>query len=553
MVRLVGPQDIPYADIRVTRRAIQPPVDRSAAELANLSEKTTEILNHARDQQIENEVGEAEASTRRELDELRLRIENEPLETGPDGKPVVGPDGRQLSYTDRWQGEADAIMARNAAGLSAPNARQLWTERTRGVLNEERAEVLQLGQRRMLADARAGLITAVAKDQELLIDDNATERARTGALQRIDAMIASAVDRRMLGADEGARMAAVAHEAAAQFERSQGMRATAQAHEERIIAESNNDYATAMELARDIDEPLMRDMVTDRLNARFDQIDRARGEEQRNAMTAAITQIENGVLINDLPESLKRTLIQNQQWDDVRDYANNRRIAMNNGGVLASESEAYADELIGSGTSTPDSTREFATRTDIEWARMNPDDQARVRHAQAFLRGEEPATPGGQTLIESGNRDTLAYATNFAIAQGFNIGYAGGTQGSAATALANRRRAQFEGFIYGAVRRFVQENNRAPQSQAEMEEIARLATLRVSGGGRTEFVFQTGQEEGRQVRVAMANIPQWEATRLTRYWQVQVNGGRQPSPDQYAALAVWIEQRYAIELAQGGR
>ena len=82
MARLTGPLDVPYANVRNTRRVIEPALDQTGAQLTALGNATQEILGRVRDQQIENQVVEAELKTRRDLDQLRIEIENAPASDG---------------------------------------------------------------------------------------------------------------------------------------------------------------------------------------------------------------------------------------------------------------------------------------------------------------------------------------------------------------------------------------------------------------------------------------------------------------------------------------
>ena len=533
MVRIYRPEDVPSVNLTNEVRVTRINEDPTNAAMVEFAERTRGIVDAARDQQIENEVRLGELQMRERLDKARQEAENNP---------------DYESMPDRWNDLAAGIDQELSERFRAPAARALWRERADAMLSGERRTIFERTQMRAVETARAGLITNLGEMERAMTDPDATEETRNLAYSSIERALTDAALRRTIGVDDAARMLESARGAQETFRREVGLRQQAQQSEDQIFSD-NPTLAVALERAREIENPLLRDAVTNRVEARYSQQERERDQNVRNALSTAVRTLENGGSLLDIPAGTRAFLVNEQQWDNVRSYAES--MASNGGnGPPARVSEARADALMVEALSDP---RDFAVRTDIATdPNMNADDRARVMRYQAYLRGDEPMTEGGQTLIERGYADTIATATRYAEARGVDICVNGGSQTDRRVREGNQRRARFEQFIMGATRRFIEENGRAPRPN-EQEEIARAATMGVRSGGDTEFVYQTGQESGRRVRVPLASIPQWEVNRLSRVWMLTQNNGAAPSTEQRAGMGAWIEGAYAQELAEGGR
>ena len=493
--------DVDQVAVRNTRRVIEIQASPEGEATAAIGRATLAVLNQARDQQIENDVATAELTTRRELDELRARLDEDP-------------DNSTLPQ--RWDEGAAEIVERNAANLTSPRHQQLWRERSTATLETERRGIIALQQQRTVESARAGLIQAVGLAEQTLVDENATPAARAAAMNIIETSVKRARDRHTIGADDAERMLVATRGRVAEFERTQGMIAQAQTEEDRIWAESGGDYSVAQEMAREL-TGTMRDTVEDRLATRFNRDEAGRREALDDAMEEAYAAIENGTSIDRLPQAQRDIITRAGQLDTLRTYLNNRNAP---GGIVSAQSEAIADELLASAVDDP---RAFAN-ADLEvfLAGMNADDRARVRRRQQYLRGEGTDTDGGQTLIERTYADMRAAGVIEANRAGVDVDSAG----SGGDNIANR--GAFNAFMMGAARRFVETNNRAPNAR-ETQEMARTAMLnwRVSGNGQRRRLYQgglirEGRERGRpEVSVNYSQIPQWEADRIVRLLQAQ--------------------------------
>ena len=508
MARLRGPMDVDQVAVRNTRRVIEIQASPENAANAAIGRATLTVLNAARDQQIENDVATAELTTRRELDELRARLDQDP-------------DNSTLP--ERWDKGAAEIVERNSAALSSPRHQQLWRERSTATLETERRAVVALQQQRTVESARAGLIQAVGLAEQTLTDENATPAVRAQAMSVIETSVARARDRHTIGADDAERMLVATRARVAEFERTQGLLAQAQSEEDRIWAASAGDYSVAQEMAREL-TGTVRDTVEDRLATRFNRDEAGRREALDDAMEEAYAAIENGTSIDRLPQGQRDIIIRAGQMDTLRTYVNNRNAP---GGIVSAQSEALADELIAGSVDEP---RAFAN-ADLQpyLANMNADDRARVRRRQQYLLGESTDTDGGQTLIERAYADIRVAGVIEANRNGVDVDSAG----TGGDNIANR--GAFNSFMMGAARRFVDENNRLPNSR-ETQEIARTAMLTWRVGTRTPFGTNRGQQrrlyqgglirEGREagtpeVRVNYSQIPQWEADRIVRLMQVE--------------------------------
>lgn len=524
-VRVVGPQDVALTNVSNQTRVLDHPRDRSGETLAAVGNAVSEIVDAARDQQIENQVAAAELRTRKQLDELRDEVDQDPDHS---------------TMQARWAEGAARIVAENAGGLRTEAWQNAWRARATQMLETERRTIGQLQETREVEAGRAGLIEQVQGAQQALVDPNSSPAMRATALATITEHVNSAVSRRTIGADDGARMIATARGALAEYEATEGLRAQSQVLEDEIVRTSGGNYAAAMEAAREIPNAQMRDTVTERLERRFNQIESARHESVRVATADALERIENGELLSDIPRGTREVLIANAHWDEIRNYARSRATNMGGGSILASQSEAVADELLADALS-PEGARVFANM-DLtpHLTRMNPDDRARVQRHQAYLRGDAPATEGGQTLIERAYDDIRAAGVIRANENGIDVDGAGQNGRN----IANRGR--FNAFIMGAARRFVDENHRVPRGP-EADEIARMAFLRAQGTfgpDQNRRVYSSGtinNGTAPAMRVRYSQIPTWEVARLARMFR-DANDGANPTVAQ-------IENAYALELA----
>lgn len=530
MARIPSPRDATVETaVSNRRRVIEVAVDNSGAQMSRTGSAVMEVLNRARDQQIENEVASTEMRTRRDLDQLRVDVENAP----------VGKDGAEPDIPALWDEGAQRIREQSLSGLSAPMARRAWEQRADALLTQERSSIVQLQQRRTVERARAGLLTTISEAQTTLVDENATPEARAQSLQTIETMVNRAVSRRTIAADDGARMIAGARANAAEFERERGMRARAQGEEDRIWTESGGDYGTALEMARDIEEPGLRDMVEDRVTTRASRQRSAESEATQNAMGRAYAHLERGGSIEGLPRGDRDVITRAGMMDTLRNYVRARA-----GGAdgeswtqMTRQSELIRARMEGV-AADPDLARVFA-RVDLgaalsaEDARalgvpegtviangMMPADLNALVQRQREMRGEVPVGNTTQTIVDRAFNATIAVARRRALALGVNVTYSG--TGTNNEANENRqRRAQFESYVMFEVRAYVEANSRPPMP-ADMDRIAQDA-LRESSRpgmfGRADrgYRFEAGGE-GQARRVPYVNIPEWQVRRLVRVW-----------------------------------
>ncbi|TXH47205.1 MAG: hypothetical protein E6Q97_27605 [Desulfurellales bacterium] len=511
MVTIPGPADVRTVQPGVTRRVVNMPYQRAmqpAAEGAATARATgavadaaSEIARRASDQQIENEVAAADMRQRKEIDALVAE-----LRADPDWS----------TYETRFAERSSEITQRNSESLSSRRAREIWRERTTERTYAGQTAIRTLARERQIENGRAGLISNVNAAEQTVQDPNATPEARALALEVIQTQVQRAVERGIVAEDDGATMIARAQNAHLQFERTRGMRARAQAEEDRIWAESGGNLGVALEMARDIDDVELRDLATDRIEARFSQSERTRQDSVRNALESAFSHIEGGGTLDGLSAGVRDVLTRAGQMDSLRTYARQRTAG--GGGIPNEESEYIADSLL---AAAEEDRRAFA-RADLNeyMPRMNPDDRRRVREHQQYLRGETPNSESGELLTTRVYNDIIAIARPLAERSGIAV-----------TGQAERTRetrGQFETYMMGAARRFVAENARRPNA-SEIDEIARTALLEartpgVFGMGRqTRRVFEnrmlgSGDNAVPGVRVRYSDIPEWEVRRLMRVW-----------------------------------
>ncbi len=530
MVTIPGPRDVQVVSPRVTRTVRSVPYQRAdqvstagADALRQAGNAVVELTNRISDQRIENEIVDVEMRQRKEIDALAATFEN---------------DTDYETFEQRFADQAGEITARNLESLSSQRARNLWQRRANENTYRAQQAISNLSRQRGVEMARAGLITNLQTAEATLQDDNATAEARALALQAIEGQIATAQARGVLAADDAAERLARARNANLEFERTRGMRARAQAEEDRIWSESGGDLRVAYEMAREL-EPLMRDTVMDRIEARYSQGERARENSTRAAMEQALTHLEGGGSLDGLPTGVRDVITRAGRMDDLRTYIRNRA----GGGSIANEaSEAVRDGILAAAVEDPAG---FA-RLDLTplLPQMNADDRAAVVRQQQYRRGEAPATDGGDDLVDQSFTEVWSIAEGMAQARGVRIE---GNNGANA-----QRRGQLRTFLMRATRRFVQQNARQP-TMAEREEIVNSALLRAQSGER---VFENrivreggvrigdrnfGGRDAPRIRITIGNIPQWEAERIARLYRQQY--GRMPRPDE-------IETIYSAETAQ---
>jgi len=512
MVTIPGPAEVRTVSPGVARRVANVPFQRAmpvAAEGAAtarafgaVADAASEVARRASNQQIENEVAAAEMRQRKDIDALTEELRADP---------------NWQTYEPRFAERSSEITQRNAESLSSPRARRIWEQRTAERTYASQTAVRTMARERQIENGRAGLITNANTAEQTVQDPNATPEARALALEVIQTQVRSAVQRGIIGEDDGATMIARAQNAHLEFERTRGMRARAQAEEDRIWAESGGSLGVALEMARDIDDVELRDLATDRIEARFSQSERTRQDSVRNAMETALMHIEGGGRLDGLSAGVRDVLTRAGQMDSLRTYAR-QRTAGGGGGIPNEESEYVADSLI----AAAEEDRAGFARADLNeyMPRMNPDDRRRVRDHQQYLRGEAPNSESGELLTTRVYNDIIAIARPLAERSGIAV-----------TGQAERTRetrGQFETYMMGAARRFVAENARRPNA-SEIDEIARTALLEASTGGvlgmgrQTRRVFEnrmlgSGDNAVPGVRVRYSQIPEWEVRRLMRVW-----------------------------------
>lgn len=518
-VTLPGPANVPVVSVRTTARVHDVPVDQSGAGLARLGAATVELTNRIRAQQIENDIVRADTALQTDLDRARLEFARDPdYETIP----------------ERYEQRAQEIIERHGQSFRAPLARRQWEQRSTERLARSRGQIDQLVFQRGTEAGRAGLIENANALELIIQSEDQTPEARAAAMVRLEEAVRGAQQRGFIAEDDAATMIGRARHAAAVFERTQGLRAQAIEHEDSIWRESGGNLSVALELAREIDDPAMRDMVTDRVNARHNESEAARRDNVRGAMEAAMTHLEGGGTIDGLSAGVADVLTRAGHMNDLRAYAADRSA----GGLLRFPAAASASALAELMIEARRDPAGFASR-DLTGERlhMNADDFEEALEHQGYLRGEAPEE--GPSLVQRAFDDVLAIAEPMAQASGLNVR-------SDAADNAEMRGA-FRMFMLREARAFVAENNRRPSAQ-EAEAIARTALLeaRTPGvmgmGGSRRRVFESRTRGGADVRVRYSQIPEYQQRRLIRIFMSE-NNGREPSETD-------IEAMYQLEIAQ---
>lgn len=540
-----GPLDVRRANLSAVGAVQVADGSRAAASVAQISQAVEKVLNTARDQQIENDVARAELLTRRDLDALRVKLDED-----PDNETLV----------TRWTEGAREVVERNASRLGSPMHQRLWRSRADALIESERRGMENLRQTRIVESARAGLIDAVGQAQITMTDANASPQARAEAFTIIETAVNRAVERRTITADAGARMIQAANAAQAEFASQQGLIVQAQTEEDRIWAESGGDLATALELTRELSGPL-RDSVENRIEQRFSQAQTARNQSIDDAMGRAYAAIEQGVTLDQFAASNPgdtAVITQRGQMDTLRSYQRSRVVGSGAGVEVTNRlSEARREGFLAL-AEEPDTAREFANLdlyAPLEPAEaavlglpagqsvaqnLQPDDLRALRQRQRELRGEEPMGDSNQTIVNRAYTLLRNYAEPVAQARG--VGLSDREEDRKTT-------MRFRGFLLREARDFVEANNRLP-TQREIQEITDTALLQSRGGlfnSTQRRVFEGG--EGREVRVPYSLIPEYQQRRLMR--QIIASGREFPeTPEGAAAAERAVEEAYMLQRSE---
>jgi hypothetical protein len=545
MVRITGPQDVAFTQVNNTRRVIQPAANDAGARLAYVGAATKEILDRARDQQIENQVADAEMKTRLDLDALRGELEQSQDDPS--------------TYEKTWEDRARQIVDDNAAKVTSPRHQQLWRQRMDDALVREHIGVTQLVQQRVVQQAQAGFIESVGSAQRVLVDENATPEARAAAMTTIETLTARAVQRRTIAADDGARVVESARGAVAAFEREAGLRQRAQGEEDRIWAAAGGDMNTALEMARDLDGSL-RDDVTDRLVTRFSRQGAAERQQLDDSMERAYTAIERSGNLDSIAPEDRAVIVRNGQLDTLRTYLRSRAgvtgsdhawtAATRRSQLLTNSLLAYAEDnqtAATFGALDLNAPLDEATASALGMqagqsvrAQVMPDDYMRLRRRQREETGEIAATDDIGEAITRAYNAVWRYAQPLAQSRGVSL---------SSRKKDAERVALFRGFLMAEVRDFVTEKNRTPSAQ-DIQQITELALMNTrgpgvfnSGLGRTERrVFEAHQ--GARVIVRYSQIPDYQRQRMTELY----DQSGLPTPDTKEEMEHIVEQMYAEEL-----
>lgn len=538
MVQIRAPLDVPHVEPRNEYRPTETAPNPEFNAIFQVSERVREIVDRAREQEIDNDVRRGELNLRTRLDGLRRSVEQDP---------------DYASMPERWGEAARQIDTEISDEMSSPMHQRLWRDRAERVLSEEGRYINGRTYERAVEQARAGLITNIGALRRSAIDPNASPETRATAIQGIERELANAALRRVLTTDQAAQELEQARNAQAEFDREQGMRQRAQTEEDRIWAEAGGDYATAIGLVRQIQDPALRDMVEDRVSVRHQRDEAGAAETLESAMERAYGLVENGETLEGLSAGDRRVIIAAGNMDDLRTYARSRSTP---GGTEAFNrtSTAYRDVIFSAAADRERSSvlasvnlnqplmgREaqvlgVAEGTSLR-AVMTPGDFNEVEARQRELRGEPSADGSPNDLINNTfNNRLLPRARQLAAMASVNVQPNNGNSDDAQET--RTRRAAFEGYLYGELRAHIQTFN-APPNDAEIDAIARSALTRSAGGGTfgmgrtTRYRFEASPTA--PVNVPYENILPAQRERLIRAW-IRAGNTEDPSPDQIARM-----------------
>lgn len=547
MVRVLGPIDVPQTSLRNQRRVTEVAVDRSGEAMATFGRATSQILNQARDRQIENDVAKAELRTRREMDELRVALDKDP-------------DNETLAT--RWEEGVNEIMQRNAATLTSPAHQRLWQERTTRALEAERRSIVELQQTRFVDGARAGTIEVVSEARRTLVDPNASPQARAAAMDVIQTTIARAVEQRVLTASQGAAELEDARNAQAEYDATQGMIEQSTTQSQAIVQQAGGSASRALELVRALPPGQLRDRTEDRVLEYYNQQEflRSRAERAENdavddAMERARVAIDRGEGITNADRDL---LVRRGLWDEVQ----NARAAAGPGALVGP----------GRGERLPAGASSIARNTILAWARdpngglerfAGLDLRAPLTDAQAaqfgldsgvsLLTQLQPEDFSALRDMQVGESDDnqvqdiyeqiLSYAEIVAgLPENGNLNLR--SQRNADAATINR----FRGFILREAEAFASSGQAL--TQADVQRITSLALARSRGGGflgmggRQSYTFMAGQD-GNTVLVPLARIPMYRRERIALDYY-RANPDAEPLSDE--EMEALIVERFNAEI-----
>jgi len=523
MARITRPLDVPHVTPTNNYRPTPVADNPVWAATRELSETVQGIVDTAREQQIDNDVRRGELNLRTRLDAVRQQVEQDPdYETMP----------------QRWTEAARQVDEELSQGMTSPMHQRLWRERAERMLATEGGVIHERTQMRAVETARAGLITNLGELRRTITDPNTTPETRREAQRLAEIAIAEAANRRTLGMDDAAQQLNGIRDTVAEFDRTEGLRAQAQAEEDRIWLAARGDYATAMGMVNQIQNPQLRDTVGDRVSQRHAREEAGASETLESAMEAAHSAIENGETLESLTAEQQRVLDASGNMQGLRDYIRARATPESSASFTRQSQEIrYSIESLNRpGTSVLFASIDLETPKTAEQSEqlarygiivpegtrirdmMTPENFNQLRSAQRYARGEEGSGEGNRTLPQLAGRNLITYAEQI------GGGRLDGISGSEDNV---ERQRQFHAYLMREAEDFVRMRNREPTT-AEARQIINLALTEVRtgffGNGSTR-VFQSTDED--QLRVEYNSIPQWQQERLLDQLEARMNAAGQ--------------------------
>lgn len=545
MVQIRAPLDVPHVtpqnQYRTTSVADATPVYAAQREFSDTVKK---LLDDARDQQIDNDVRQGELNLRTRLDALRTEVEKDP---------------NYQTMPERWTDGAQEIDRDLSEGMTSPMHQRLWRARADVMLQHEGGVINERTAIRGVEQARAGVITNVGAARRIMIDPNATPEARLTAQRSAETALAEAALRRVLAVDDAARELEGLRNTAAEFSRTEGIRAQSQSEEDRIWAESGGDYGAAMALARGIENPLVRDNVEDRISQRHAREEAAATETLESAMERAYSAIEEGGTVESLSAADQRVIRAAGNMETLRDYIRARANPASTAAVTASSTvvrdtilgaaadRARAADIAGIDLNQPLTAEGAEALGYPEGTRlrdvMTPGHFNEIQNRQRQMRGEESSDGSPNDLVDNTfNNRLLPRARQLAAMAGVNVQPNNGNSTDAQQV--RQQRSLFEGYLMGELRAHIQAYG-SPPDAAQVDAIARSALTRSTGGGflgmgrSSRYRFQASPEA--PVNVPYGGVPEAQRVRLLRAW-ARAGNTEPPSEEQ-------IAQMYSEEIA----
>lgn len=460
MPRLPTYRDVNQTGLQNTQRVLQGPTpvgnvpivrDNTGEGMARFGSAIVEITDRIRESQIENEVRKADIKT-----QVALQKFKDNLSTIDD----------ENEYERQWNEGAQKILNEAGNKLSSPMGQRLWKARSSEHFGKGLMDVRDMARRKGVDKTKAGVIELASMADQLQDDPTAT-----------DALRKEAADSAISAMENLARRGFVSHEEATRFkvgmqdrilkktqERTQ--LAMAQGLEDGIWEKSAGDYGAASEMVRGIEDPVMRDLVQNRIDDRYANEDRIRNAEEEQASQEVAVIFTQGGRLSDVPKDalaklkpstlLSLKAAERSELNAARNDAKQAAKEMSAVFKGALEAQSYEDPT----TFAKDGFLEKV----LESGKVTVEDASSLLVRRAQIR----AGKGSDPLPTQIYKDAKEIAAPLLGKYGLDL------SPKANDTAGQNRKAAFENALLREAQAFAQREKRAPNPKETQEIIARV-------------------------------------------------------------------------------